>query len=98
MKRFATAALVTLAFSAPSAFANKDATKYERILAETRINIVKAVQNAETHQGGTAVKAELETQLGKPVFEVDVLNAGRLFEVHVDAKTGDVLSSVEDLD
>lgn len=63
-----------------------------------KISLTQAIAAAEQHAKGQAVKAELEQSKGKPVFEVEVVSGGKVFDVKVDANTGTVVSSTEDLD
>ena len=60
------------------------------------IGIAKALQAAETSVGGQALEAELESEDGRLVYEVDVVRgADEMHEVIVDAATGEVVSSDE---
>lgn len=100
MKQFGVMALVAASMMAApvSAMAASDAAKYDRLASKAKLTLIQAIEKAQAHQGGVAVTADLDTQLGKTIFEVDVLSAGRLYEVFVDATSGDVLNVKEDLD
>lgn len=66
-------------------------------LARAKITLVQAVGAAEHHAGGRATAAELETEKGKTLYEVEVVAANKaVYDVTVDAGTGKVLSSEVD--
>jgi len=77
------------------AYADRDDA---RRIQEASITLVEAIQAAEAHQGGKAFDAQIEDDSFSPEFEVTILADGRIFDVRVDAKTGDVIGSREDLD
>jgi uncharacterized membrane protein YkoI len=53
----------------------------------------------EQEFGGRAIETEIETDDGRWVYEFDILTAdGRLFEVDVDAVTGETLEVEEEVD
>lgn len=53
----------------------------------------------EAEFGGRAIETEIETDDGRWVYEIDILAAdGRLFEVDVDAVTGETISVEEEFD
>lgn len=93
MKLLATA---LIAFALP-AFADDDAAEYAKLLSEAKISITEAIATAQTRAEGTAVSAELDRRLGKAVFEVEVMSGARLFDVRLDAETGNVIDVREDL-
>lgn len=86
---------IALVASSP-ALAGKQETLAE--LAAAKITLVQAVAAAEQHlPGGRAVQADLDTQQGKTVFEVDVVASdNQIHEVVVDATSGAVLHSKVD--
>ena len=62
-----------------------------------KIPLRQAVTTAEEHANGAASRAEFEhsKKLGA-VYEVEVVNGSKVFDVVVDANKGTVISSVED--
>ena len=63
-------------------------------LAKAKVTLVQAVTSAEQHAGGRATGAELETEKGKALYEVEVVAANKaVYDVTVDAGTGKVLAS-----
>ena len=66
-------------------------------LAKAKIALVQAVGIAETQAGGKATKAELESERGALVFNVEVVAAdGKAVDFKVDAVDGKVLSTKQD--
>ena len=66
-------------------------------LAKAKIGLVQAVGTAEAQAGGKATKAELESERGAVVFNVEVVAAdGKVFDFTVDAVDGKVVSSKQD--
>lgn len=70
-----------------------------KLLADTKINLVQAIQAAEKHHAGAqALEAGIDDDSFKPAYEVTVTKDGRIYDVQVDGVTGDVIGSREDLD
>lgn len=66
-------------------------------LAKTTITLTQAVAAAEGQAGGRATKAELESERGAVLFQVEVVTAdSKVFDVKIDAADGKVLSSKAD--
>lgn len=79
-------------------WADSDIHKYERLKNESQITIVQAIAKAEAYQNGVAISAELDRYRYEPVYEVDILSLGRMYEVIVDGKTGEIKNVREDRD
>lgn len=61
---------------------------------QNTVGMVKALEAAEASVKGRAIEAELETESGRLVYEIDVVRgADEIHEVIVDAGTGEVVSS-----
>lgn len=60
------------------------------------ITLVQAVQTAELRVGGRAREAEYTHSRQGWIYEVEVVNGARVFDVHVDSTQGGVLSADED--
>jgi len=58
------------------------------------IGITRAVALAERHLSGQALDAELENDGGRLYYEIDLVKAGKPWEVRIDARTGRVLAGV----
>lgn len=69
-----------------------------RNLAATKVSLTEAIAAAEKHQGGKAVEASLDDDSFKPAYEVSVVKDDRIYEVHVNGETGEILGSREELD
>lgn len=66
--------------------------------AEAKLSLIKAIQTAEAHQGGKAIEASLDDDSFSPTYEVEVMKDQRLYDVRVDAVSGDVMGVREDKD
>ncbi|PJK12688.1 hypothetical protein CO614_03845 [Lysobacteraceae bacterium NML120232] len=70
-----------------------------RDLAAAKISLVRAIEIAERHVGGRATSADLGRELGRVVFEVEVVaRDNTVHEVKVDGVSGAVISSRVDND
>jgi len=65
-------------------------------LAVTQAKISLAQAVAEQHTGGKASRAEYENSRQGWVFDVEVVNGAKVFDVRVDADNGHVIASAED--
>ncbi len=100
-KRFKIAA-VTAAMLAMSPVLASDLAEIQAT-KDASVSLVQAIQAAEKeHNGGRAMQAEIEAKRrsdrAEVFYEVKVLAGdGKVFDVIVDAKTGRVISSREDI-
>ncbi len=81
-----------------SALAASDTAKDIQRLSEAKISLVDAIGIAEKHIGGKAIDADLDTSLGKVVYDVSVIKDTAEHEVRIDAITGDVITAKIDKD
>ena len=88
-----TAALSTGAFAGTHRGHENDAVAE---LAKAKVALIEAIGSAEKHTQGRAARAELESGRNGPVYAVEVVVNGKVFDVRVDATDGKVLSSKED--
>jgi uncharacterized membrane protein YkoI len=66
-------------------------------IAKAGLSLGQAVAIAEQHVGGKATRAEFEQAKGGTwLFDVEVVNDTKVFDVKVDAAQGTVLASKED--
>lgn len=65
-------------------------------IGKAKISLTQAIATAEQQTGGKASRAEFEHEKGSWVFDVEVVKAGKVFDVRIDADKGTVLSSKED--
>jgi uncharacterized membrane protein YkoI len=66
-------------------------------LSHAKITLTQAVTAAEAKVQGKAARAELEqAKGGRWTFDVEVVAAGKTYDVSVDAASGEVLSATED--
>ncbi len=80
-----------------SALASDTAKDIQR-LSEAKISLVDAIGIAEKHIGGKAIDADLDSNLGKVVYDVSVIKDAAEHEVRIDAVTGDVMTAKIDKD
>ncbi len=66
----------------------------------TSVTMEEAIKTATTQFPGKVLEAELESEDGKVIYEVEIVNAtGEIREVEIDAQSGKILSSeLEDQD
>lgn len=100
MKKFFNVGVLSVAFAglllAGVAQADRDDI---RLLDETKISLVEAVEIAEKHQNGRAYEAGIDDDRFSPVYEVNVVTAdGRMYELDVDGVTGVVNNVREERD
>lgn len=57
-------------------------------LATVKVNITEAIAKAKEKQTGTVVKAKLEKEDGKFMYEIEFLDNGKEMKVMVDAVSG----------
>lgn len=62
------------------------------VIEQTKISLIQAVSGAERHANGKAARVELNDEHGEPVYRVKIINSGKATDVHVDGKTGKILS------
>lgn len=92
-----TATAVFVGIAAGSTLALADASDL-RMLQETKITLVEAIEAAQKSSGGVAYEASLDDDSFSPTYEVNVAKDGRSFDVRVDAVNGKVTGTREDLD
>jgi uncharacterized membrane protein YkoI len=69
-----------------------------KLLTEAKITLSQAIHQAEKSQDGQAIEASLDDDSFKPAYEVSVVRDGKIFDVQVDALSGEVLGAREDVD
>ncbi|HSL02057.1 MAG TPA: PepSY domain-containing protein [Nitrospiraceae bacterium] len=76
----------------------KDESKETVEMAATaKVTIDQAIKTASEKVAGKVVEAELEKKHDKLVWEVEVVTAeNKVMEVHIDAKSGDVIDVEEE--
>jgi uncharacterized membrane protein YkoI len=75
--------------------------KVQKLLKDTKITLVAAVQKAEKSTGGQALGAGLDVEDGKPIWEVVLYVGGdkpQVVEVEIDAKSGEILEDDDEDD
>ncbi len=104
MKRFITAgflgatALVLTSFGMAMSHDGKEKAALANL--QTSVTMEEAIKIATTQFPGKVLEAELESEDGKAVYEVEILNtSGETRELEIDAQSGKILSSeLEDQD
>ena len=89
------ACVVLVACGATAAFA-AGAENDALAAVNAKVSLTKAIAAAEQHAAGKATKAEFERGKQGPVYEVEVVSGGKVFDVKVDAEQGTVVASRED--
>lgn len=79
-----------------AAFAAQNGENDAVAIRNAKLSLVDAVGIAQRHASGQASRAEFEKTRQGWVYEVEVVSGGKVFDVHVDATKGTVLSSAED--
>ena len=85
-----------LAASGIAAYATTGMENDAAALPATKISLSQAVAAAEQQSNGRATRAELEHSKSGIVYDVEVVNGTKTFDVKVDADKGTVISSTED--
>ncbi len=93
----ATAALATGSVNLAQAgkHDNKEA-KELKLFSQATISLQKAIKAAELKTGGKAMEAEIDDESTTVQFEIEVVKDGKVHEVIVDGKTGNVLKVSRD--
>lgn len=65
-------------------------------IKQATIPLGQAVKVAVEHTGGQATRAEYEKTEQGPAYDVEVVNRDQVWDVRVNATTGDLISSVND--
>lgn len=88
------------AFALPAAADDDDVAEMRAISsAAGLISPEQAIEKALAAKPGTAIDADLDRKLGKYYYEVEVIDAqGVEWEIHLDAKTGEVKRVKRDSD
>ena len=82
---------------AVSAYSASQSAENDAVAASgAKITLTQAISAAEQHVQGKAARAELERSKGKLVFDVEVVNGSKTFDVKVDPDKGTVIASTED--
>ena len=61
------------------------------LLSHAKISLIEAIKAAEQKTGGKALEAELDDGSSTVQFEIKILKDGKIYEVIIDGKTGNVL-------
>jgi uncharacterized membrane protein YkoI len=62
-----------------------------KLFNQANISLTEAIQTAEKKVGGKAVEAEVDDESTTVQFEIEVVKDGKVHNVLVDGKTGEVL-------
>ncbi|MEI6066457.1 MAG: PepSY domain-containing protein [Methylococcaceae bacterium] len=66
-------------------------TQELKLFKTAKISLIDAIKAAEQKTGGKTMEAEVKYESETIQFEIDVLKDGKIHEVIVDGKTGNVL-------
>ena len=62
-----------------------------QLFSQAKISLTEAIKAAEQKTGGKAMEAEVDDEPNTVQFEIEILKDGKIHEVIVDGKTGNVL-------
>lgn len=98
MQRYSTLGLIAVTLTTASAVVWAANATHNDAFAATQvpISLTQAINAAEQHAQGKAVKAEFEHARQGAHYEVEVVSGTKVFDVRVDAQKGSVISSKED--
>ncbi len=99
MYRYTKLSLLAIAITATGAvaYAAKGGMENDALaIRKAKIPLTQAVTVAEQHVSGKASRAEYENSKQGWVYDVEVVNGAKVFDVRVDATKGTVISSAED--
>ena len=82
---------VTAANVAQAGESKDKEAKELKLFSQAKISLSEAIKAAEQKTGGKALEAELDEESNTVQFEVEILKDGKIHEVMVDGKTGNVL-------
>ena len=82
---------------------NEKADKSNKLTPEDRKNVKITIEQARVTAlatiSGTVVKEELEKERGRVQYTFDIRNSqGKLYDVEIDAQTGELIKAVQDDD
>jgi uncharacterized membrane protein YkoI len=93
----AAAAATALAVAGVATYAAAENENDALAISQAKFTLSQAVAAAEQKVQGKASKAEFErAKGGRWIFDVEVVSAGKVFDVSVDADTGAVIAATED--
>lgn len=95
--KIAVLAIAGVTAAAGAAYATAGSEENDALaIAKAKIPLSQAVSAAEQHVHGKASRAEFEHAKQGWVFDVEVVNGAKVYDVRIDADKGTVLSSAED--
>jgi len=69
-----------------------------RAFYEAKITLQQAIEAAVNHHGGQPFEASIDDDSFSPAYEVSVVKRSRVFDIRLDAISGEVTGIREDLD
>jgi len=95
-KKISLLALIITAASTVAYAANNTMENDAVAINKAKIPLTQAITAAEQHASGKAARAEYENSKNGWVYDVEVVNGAKVFDVKVDADKGTIISSIED--
>ena len=95
-KKISLLALIITAASTVAYAANNTMENDAVAINKAKIPLTQAITAAEQHASGKAARAEYENSKNGWVYDVEVVNGAKVFDVKVDADKGTIISSTED--
>ena len=96
--RRALTAAICATLAAPAAFADSDHELARKLRASGEIlPLEQIIERARAAKAGEIIETELERKQGRYVYEVEILDgAGQVWELELDARTGELLEIEHD--
>ncbi len=82
--------------TATASAGGKDNIKLSYALGNAKVDLATAITRTETQYGGTVIKADLEREHGRYMYEIDVVKNSLVTEVMFDPKDGTLHASDTD--
>ena len=89
-------AIIAVAAIAGTAYATTTIENDAQLAVHAKTSLGQAVAIAEQHAKGRAARAEIEQSDKGLVYEVEVVAGPKVFDIEIDATTGEVIKVSED--
>lgn len=92
----ASLAVIAAAAIAGAAYATTTIENDAKLALQAKTSLGQAVATAEQHAKGRAARAEIDQSDKGLVYEVEVVAGPKVFDIEIDATTGEVIKVSED--
>lgn len=101
MKRYPVSIIAALVVAAASTGAYAASTHIDNdafAIKNAKTSLVEAIKTAEANVNGQAVQAKFDSDAKQgSVYKIEIVSADKVFDVKVDATSGTVISSKQDI-